>query len=82
MNPDIEEVCDEIDNNCDGEIDEDLTITVYVDADLDGYGDDSQFVEVCELIPGYRGGDCDDIDSRQIRGVEVCDVDNNLMVNG
>ena len=34
VNPDIEEVCDEIDNNCDGEIDEDLTITVYVDADL------------------------------------------------
>ena len=65
VNPDVEEVCDEIDNNCDGDIDEDLTITVYVDADQDGFGDDSQFVEVCELIPGYAtiGGDCDDIDS-------------------
>ena len=65
VNPDVEEVCDEIDNNCDGDIDEDLTITVYVDADQDGFGDDSQFVEVCELTAGYAtiGGDCDDIDS-------------------
>ena len=51
---------------------------------LDGYGDDSQFVEVCELIPGYAtvGGDCDDIDSSaNPGGVEVCDdVDNNWMV--
>ena len=81
VNPDIEEICDEIDNNCDGEIDEDLTITVYVDADLDGYGDDSQWVDVCELIPGYAtiGGDCDDIDSFAFPGgIEVCDdVDNN-----
>ena len=41
-----------------------------MDADLDGYGDDSQFVEVCELIPGYATwGDCDDIDHRQIQVV-------------
>ena len=81
VHPDMEEVCDEIDNNCDGEIDEDLTITVYVDADQDGYGDDAFFVEVCELTAGYTlvGGDCDDIDSYAFPGnTELCDdIDNN-----
>ena len=45
-NPDVssaEEVCDEVDNDCDGDTDEDLLIIVYVDADSDGYGDDVKF---------------------------------------
>ena len=81
VNPDVEEVCDEIDNNCDGGIDENLLMTAYIDADLDGFGDDTFFVEICELTPGYTliGGDCDDIDSLAFPGnPEVCDdIDNN-----
>ena len=33
------EICDGIDNNCDGNIDEDLLTTFYMDADEDGFGD-------------------------------------------
>ena len=37
--PNAEEVCDGVDNNCNGVSDEDLLTLFYVDADLDGYGD-------------------------------------------
>ena len=33
-----EEICDSVDNNCDGEIDEGLLVDFYLDADGDGYG--------------------------------------------
>ena len=80
IHPDMEEVCDEVDNNCDGDIDENLLMTVYLDTDEDGFGDDDQPVSVCEVQEGFAviGGDCDDIDSSAFPGgIEVCDdVDN------
>ena len=79
--PDAEEICDEVDNNCDGDIDEELTILVFVDADNDGFGDESALVEVCTVEDGYSlyGGDCDDIDSSVNPDAdELCDgFDNN-----
>ena len=40
-----------MDNDCDDEISEDVTIQIYVDADMDGYGDSNLFVEVCSFSP-------------------------------
>ncbi len=63
INPDAIEVCDEKDNNCDGQIDEGLdTETYYVDGDMDGFGDDNNTIEFCAQPPGTSliGGDCDD----------------------
>ncbi len=76
------EVCDGVDNDCDGETDEDATDvqTFYADADEDGFGDDAVTVEACDAPEGYadQGGDCADDDAARNPGAtEICDeVDN------
>ncbi len=64
--PGAEEICDNRDNNCNGEVDEGLTrVDYYYDADLDGYGDPNRRYISCR-DPGGRyvtiGDDCDDSD--------------------
>ena len=46
--PSNTETCDGIDNNCDGYIDEDLTVLYYADDDGDGFGDETSYQESCE----------------------------------
>lgn len=70
------EVCDGVDQDCDGRADEGVVVLAWPDVDGDGYGDDSEDPEpYCELPSGAadRGGDCDDgRDDVSPREVERC----------
>ena len=62
----VDEVCDGLDNNCNGDLDEESTdcTTYFLDTDEDGYGTDES---VCECAPVEQytalvAGDCNDDD--------------------
>ncbi len=80
IHPGAEEVCDEADNNCDGQIDEGVTTTFYADADGDAYGDPDTTSEACSMPVGYTDldGDCDDLDAltNPVAAERCDDVDN------
>ncbi len=75
VNPGATESCDAVDDDCDGETDEGLTIAVYQDADDDGYGDADTEESACSLPDGYAldDSDCDDADAEVNPGAtETC----------
>ncbi|MFM7202590.1 MAG: MopE-related protein [Myxococcota bacterium] len=76
VKPGASESCNNIDDNCNGTIDEGVKTTYYLDADADGYGVSSSTTQACSKPSGYAtvGGDCND-SSNAINPAaqEVCD---------
>ena len=81
VHPYAEEICDGIDENCDGQIDEGVPTSWYEDRDGDGFGSSTSITDACSAPAGYvaNGSDCNDGDAAVYPGnAEACDgVDNN-----
>ena len=62
VNPGASEICNGQDENCNGQVDEGLTVTFYLDADGDGHGNLAVSQEGCVQPDGYVADstDCDD----------------------
>src|SRR5262245_7723705 len=64
IHPGADEICNQLDDDCDGSVDVGAVDvpTWYADVDVDGYGDDLSTTVQCDGPSGYVlvGGDCAD----------------------
>lgn len=77
VRPGADELCNERDDNCDGQLDEGAGTQWFADADFDGYGAEGEGVTACsqpdDMVP--VSGDCDDNDRASNPGGDelICD---------
>ncbi|MEZ4317886.1 MAG: putative metal-binding motif-containing protein [Myxococcota bacterium] len=77
ISPAAIDLCDGLDQNCNGLVDEDVVfLRRFRDDDGDGYGVDTDTLDDCGVVPGYalQGGDCNDQNGQINPGaLDLCD---------
>jgi subtilisin-like proprotein convertase family protein len=85
IHPTATETCNGLDDNCNNQIDEGLTLTYYQDSDGDTYGNPSVSVQSCTALTGYvlNNLDCDDTNAAvNPNSVWYLDADGDLYYTG
>ncbi len=80
IHPGADETCNELDDDCDGSVDEGVQTTFYEDADSDGFGNPDADTDACSAPDGYVSNpdDCDDTDANTFpNATETCDERDN-----
>jgi hypothetical protein len=81
INPGATEICNGLDDDCDGQFDEGVRTTFYRDYDGDGFGNSAATTQQCSAPAGWvsNSNDCNDFDSSVKPGAtEICNgVDDN-----
>jgi len=83
MNPGLAEICDDLDNDCNGIVNDGVPVnTYYFDGDFDGFGEITMTIDTCISVPpsGYvvNSDDCNDLDENTFpTQVETCDAIDN-----
>lgn len=75
IHPNASEICNGVDENCNGTIDENAGLTRYQDADGDSYGNLSVTIQACDAPEGYVNNslDCNDSNSSiKPNAIEIC----------
>lgn len=83
IHPGAAETCDGLDQNCNGQTDEGVLQTFYVDADGDTFGSFTETQEACSAPSGYVSNftDCDDNDAANFPGRVGSTISNPFIVN-
>jgi len=81
INIEATEACNNLDDDCNGAVDDNVNVTQYMDMDSDGYGMGAGILK-CPGTTGYSllGNDCDDDNVAIKPGAMICDANNPNMI--